>query len=83
MRLDDELDVAKCRLDAEGFKQLVRETYLELHGGMPDEQLSQNPDEAKHFCKVIRDRSRTQRLSDATILRTLSNLRKRMQLEEA
>ena len=83
MRLDEELKAAKCKLDPEAFRQLVRMTYSEMYGEMPDEQLYYMPDEAKRFAGVIKQRARAPRLADSVPLRTLSNLRKRSSLRVA
>ena len=81
MRLEEELKAARCKIEPEAFRQLIRMAYAEMYGEMPDEQLYFMPDESKRFAGVIKQRARSPRLADSVILRTLSNLRKRSALK--
>jgi hypothetical protein len=80
IQLEHELGEIGCDVDAETFREAVRSAFHEHFAGWTDEQLKDRPRKALRFCDLVRDRMGGRRIPDPTILRTLTNLRKRCQL---
>lgn|GEM_PF-6971610 len=80
MKLEEELESCHCSMSTDDFRALLRSTFKEFYGDMPDERLLYRPTEALGFCGIIRQRCLCLGLPEELILRTLANLRKRSEL---
>lgn len=77
MPLGKRLRESGCKFSPERFRELVVDALHNMYRGWNDEDLMHNPEEAAKFCARIRTVNTCESLSDETILRALSGVRKK------
>ena len=74
-KLETELSEHGCAMDAKMFRDLVEQRHSAMHANWTVDDLVCHPDEAKEFCRTIRNEVGAD-VPDYVILRALLNARK-------
>lgn len=74
-KLETELREHGCAMDAKMFRDLVEQRHSAMHANWTVDDLVCHPDEAKEFCRAIRNEVGAD-VPDYVILRALLNARK-------
>lgn len=76
MRLEDELKLYGCEMDAQSFRECLANTFANMFKGYTDEQMLCEPDATKDFDRTIRRIVNCPGLPDSVINKTILNMRK-------